>query len=418
MTRTNQSTQALALAAAAGLAALSVQALAEVPTYRVEVIETFTTTTTVRGAGQNGRVVGDQVLGGFVKPFVATLSGGIQTLPLPAGYNSGTALDVNASGEIVGAVDDAGLPFDAGEPAIWTPDGAGGYSVMIPDQLQQLDSPLGPLGVNGGMAVAINDSGTVVGWSRFQGFQGGPTTRFFKIGAPVNLGDAGFSGTVRDLNNNGIAVGDQIMFDLNTMTATDIGVPDPLQPGNVSFTNSIGFAINDSNEVVVAANLASVPTENYLTYTFTQTGGFDRLNPAQLPSRFVGFYDNNNLGDVSASGGVYFASEDTLVPSYNSLLDPADADWNTSIGFIDDARRVLTTGVNAATGENAIVMLVPDAGGCPADLSGDGVASFPDVGIFLGLFATSDPAADFNGDGAVSFPDVGAFIAAFASGCP
>ena len=419
MTRPNHTTKTLALAAAAGLTATTAPTLAEVPTYQVEVIETFTTTTTVMGAGENGHVVGWQGVGGFVTPFVATLADGIQTLPLPAGYNSGTAMDVNASGEIVGAVDDAGFPFDDGEPAIWTPDGAGGYTVVIPDQFQQLDSPLGPLGADGGMAVAINDSGTILGWSRFQGFQGGPTTRFFKTGAPVNLGDEGFSGTVRDLNNNGVAVGNTIVFDLNTMTATDIGLPDPTQPGNVGFTNAIAYAINDNGELVVTANTAGVPTENWLTYTYTDAGGYERLNPSQIPTRFVGdVYDNNNLGDVSAAGGIYFAAEDTLVSSYDSLLDPADADWDTSIGYIDDDRRVLTRADNAATGQSAIVMLVPDAGSCAGDLSGNGSVGFEDLNLFTAAFQTGDPAADLNGDGSVGFEDLNTFVAAFAAGCP
>jgi len=55
---------------------------------------------------------------------------------------------------------------------------------------------------------------------------------------------------------------------------------------------------------------------------------------------------------------------------------------------------------------------------CPADFNGDGVASFPDVGLFLAAFAAGDAAADFNDDGSVSFPDVGLFLAAFAAGCP
>jgi len=55
---------------------------------------------------------------------------------------------------------------------------------------------------------------------------------------------------------------------------------------------------------------------------------------------------------------------------------------------------------------------------CPADFNDDGVASFPDVGLFLAAFASGDPSADFNADGVTSFPDVGLFLAAFAAGCP
>jgi len=57
-------------------------------------------------------------------------------------------------------------------------------------------------------------------------------------------------------------------------------------------------------------------------------------------------------------------------------------------------------------------------GSCLADFNGDGVATFPDVGLFLAAFAAGDPAADTNGDGAVTFPDVGIFLAAFTKGCP
>jgi len=55
---------------------------------------------------------------------------------------------------------------------------------------------------------------------------------------------------------------------------------------------------------------------------------------------------------------------------------------------------------------------------CLADFNGDGLASFPDVGLFLAAFAAGNPSADTNGDGTVSFPDVGLFLAAFAAGCP
>jgi len=53
-----------------------------------------------------------------------------------------------------------------------------------------------------------------------------------------------------------------------------------------------------------------------------------------------------------------------------------------------------------------------------ADFNADGIASFPDVGLFLAAFAAGDPAADFTGEGSVSIPDMGAFLAVFAPGCP
>ena len=347
-------------------------ASADAPTYQVEVVEAYATTTTVRGAGEAGYIVGDQITAGQVRAFVATLEDGLILLPLPAGYLSSTALDVNVRGVVVGAVSDSGFPFDTGEPAVWTPDPEGGYSVDIPQQFDTVISPIGPLAVNGGMAVAINNGGTIVGWSRYQGFQGGPTTRFSLAASPVNLAELGFTATVRDLNNSNVAVGGGLRFDLDTNARTALGLPDLIQPGNVGFTDVIAYSVNEAGETVVAANLASVPTENYLTYVHNDAEGYRPLNPAQFPSRFVGFYDNNNRGDVSASGGVYFADEDALFPGYAALLDPADSAWTPALGFIDDQRHVYTTATNSSTGQNAIVVLTPiEPSPCDKDGNGD-----------------------------------------------
>jgi len=399
--------------------ALSASSLGVVPTYSVEVAATYTTTTTLRGASEAGHMVGDTVSVGLSLPFVATVADGLTLLPLPAGYVSGTALGVNASGVVVGAVTQVGTWDTSGEPVIWTPDGAGGYVVTIPQQFATVPGPLGTMSVDGGMAVAINEAGTVVGWSRFQGFQGGPTTLFSPTSAPVNLQPLGFDATVRAINNNGVISGGELVFDLNTNSViADIGVPQPLQPGNVSFTQAIAYAINDSNEAVVAADLASVPTENWLTYVHNVSDGYIRLNPSQLPARFVGFYDNNNLGDVSASGGVLFRAEDVLVQGYTGLLDPIDSDWTPALGFICNDRRVYTTAVNASTGENALVVLVPDPAPCSGDLNGDGVIDTADLGLLIGGFGGSDSVIDLNGDGVVDTADLGLLIGEFGSACP
>jgi len=202
-------------------------ALGDVPTYRVDVVATYSVTTTLRGASDAGHLVGDQVVGGASTPFVATLADGLLHLPLPAGYDSGVALGVNDAGVVVGAVDDSGFPFDLGEPAIWTPDGSGGYTVIIPQQFTMVDSPLGPLGVNGGMCVDINNNGIIAGWSRFQGFQGGPTTLFSTTGAPVNLQELGFEATVQAINDTGVLCGGQLIFDIATNTSSSIRFGNP-----------------------------------------------------------------------------------------------------------------------------------------------------------------------------------------------
>lgn len=396
------------------IAACGTAAVAEVPTYSVDVVATFSQTTTIRGASESGLIVGEQIINGMIRGFVASQGNGISMLPLPAGYVSSTALDANSAGVIVGAVHTSSFVFDGGEPAIWVPDGSGGYTVHIPQQFVTQPSPLGERAINGGMATAINEAGVVVGWSRYQGFQGGPSTLFSIDQAPINLGELGFEATVEDINNNNVAVGGNYIFDLNTNTATHIGVPDDV--GTVGFTHVLGYAINDSEQVVAAAHRATSTNEQWLTYLYD--GDWSPLNPSQIPTRFVGFYDNNNLGDVSASGGIYFAAEDALVLGYSSLIAPEDQHWTVAIGYMGNDRRVYTSAYDVGSDTNAIVVLVPDTGVCPADLTGDGSMNFFDVSAFLNAYNAMSPAADFTGDGMYDFFDVSAFLNAFNAGCP
>ncbi len=58
------------------------------------------------------------------------------------------------------------------------------------------------------------------------------------------------------------------------------------------------------------------------------------------------------------------------------------------------------------------------AGGCVADINGDGVLNFFDVSAFLSLFSAGDLAADMNDDGMLNFFDVSAFLVEFGAGCP
>jgi hypothetical protein len=401
------------LTAIAALALTTTPALADVPAYRVDVVETYAVTTTVRGASEDGLIVGDQVLVGLIQPFAARLGEGLAILPLPDGYNSGSALDANDAGVIVGTVSTSSLPLDFGEPAVWTPDGAGGYDVAILEQFASLPSPIGgSLAISGGQAIAINNDGDIVGWSRFQGFQGGPPTRFFTDAGPVDLRDLGFDATPRDLSDSGFVVGDQERLDIDSGALLEFGVPDPIQPGNVGFTNAIAYSVNDAGEMVVAANLASVPTENWLTYTYNDAAGYERLNPSQLPARFVGFYDNNNRGDVSASGGVYFADENALFTTgYAPLLEAGSTNWTVALGFINDQREVFTTAFDPGADVNAIVVLTP-INANPADLTGDGVVDASDLAALIAAWGSSGP-ADLDADGVVDAADLAALIAAW-----
>jgi len=143
--------------------------------------------------------------------------------------------------------------------------------------------------------------------------------------------------------------------------------------------------------------------------------------------------DNNYAAWFDASGATQLASGAVLEGTIDlqgelgslpdavhlAVLSYASADGST-LDMTNQVRWTLDADSDAEPDEFARVELCdlgPDPC-CAADLSGDGVVSFPDVGLFLAAFAAGDLEADFTGDDAVSFPDVGAFLAAFAQRCP
>ncbi len=403
----------LQIVSLAGIAGITCE---QVPTYSVEIIATFDTSTFLTGASEVGHAVGWQSDGlGTIRGFVANLDNGFTLLPLAPGHQSSAAMDVNSSGVVVGTSYDGTFPHDGGAPAYWTPDGNGSYIPGVPQQFNSLPSPLGQLTINGGQIVGINETGTMIGWSRYQGFQGGPTTQFFTDAPPINVQALGFQATVRDINNNNVIVGDGRRFDLNTNIITELGVPDPVS--TVGFSSVIGYTINDSNMVVAAARRATSGNDIYLSYVHDEANGWRPIDSSDIPTRFVGFYDCNNQGDVAATGGILFAEENLLVQDINSLLRPEDSQWQVNLGFIDNHRRFITTAFNSTTNVNAIVMLVPIGEDCLADTNGDGMLTPADFSAWVAAFNAASPSCDQNEDGVCSPADFSTWVANYNAGC-
>jgi hypothetical protein len=153
--------------------------------------------------------------------------------------------------------------------------------------------------------------------------------------------------------------------------------------------------------------------------TYIYDGVWSPLYPNQIGTRFVGLvYDNNNQGDVSAWGGVYFANEDQWFGSYDSLIEPVDQNWDPGIGYIGNDRRVYTTAFDASANTYAVVVLVPNTSICAADLTLDDELNFLDISAFLSSFSAGDPSVDFDQSGSLNFLDVSAFLGMFSDGCP
>jgi hypothetical protein len=93
--------------------------------------------------------------------------------------------------------------------------------------------------------------------------------------------------------------------------------------------------------------------------------------------------------------------------TYSFVSSQAPETGEATLGMWRDAGMSLTA-----------MITVPSAGGCPADMDGDGELNFFDVSAFLAAFGANDASADFDGDGMFNFFDVSAFLAAYGEGCP
>jgi hypothetical protein len=85
----------------------------------------------------------------------------------------------------------------------------------------------------------------------------------------------------------------------------------------------------------------------------------------------------------------------------------------------DGTNRVTIVAVEHSGNTNVVdaTITIGDPVVCPADINGDGLVDFGDVGAFVTAFSAQDPAADLNDDGVIDFGDVGTFVTAFSAGC-
>jgi len=182
----------------------------------------------------------------------------------------------------------------------------------------------------------------------------------------------------------------------------------------------------DTSPDVVVANGGAFPEPGDLSVFINNGDG------TLMPEYRVGAGDNPrklSAGDLNGDALIDLAVANTTSGDVTVLLGNGDGSFGSPLSLSvgdgpqhavlgdlnNDAMPDIAT-PNAGTDDASVIL--NESPVCAADFNADGVASFPDIGLFLGAFAASDPAADLTGDGSVSFPDVGAFLAAFAAGCP
>jgi hypothetical protein len=373
-THTLPSRALLALIGAAG-AALPLQAQA--PSYEATYLGPFLGP---RRMAADGLIVGTSTVDGNQRAYRATAAEGVALLPLPTGYASSWANDVNQAGVIAGAVGKFYTPDFSPQAVLWTPDGAGGYAIQL------LPALPGHIGAN---AVALNGVGDVVGYSTDGTFR-----RPVLFTAPGGLLDLTFTGIFdpQSINDQRVLVDRSFVakrMDLDTLVAESLGLP----AGPPSYMATAGADINAFGQVAGYAVLATSTSCAYAAALYTDGPGWDVLSGC---GPLNGARDVNDLGDVvmqlNAASYVRFAGLGTF--EIESLIQPAIGHWyvqNTYGLAINNARQIALVALNTTTGENGLVLLSPSPT-CQEDLglAGPGEAVLSLCGGNLAAGTTAD----------------------------
>lgn len=292
---------------------------------------------------ESGLVVGFSSDTGAQRAWVAGERFGL--LPLPAGMLSSAAFDVNEFGEIVGAVG----PFDysvefSGQPALWTPDGQGGYTVEV----------LGSLpGQTLGWARAINNIGDIVGTATVGGYR--RPVLYDGSNAPTDLSPTGIFDPV-GINDSREVVDQSFTakrLDLNTMMVQDLGKPDG------SFSGTRAISINAFGQVAGTAVQSCCASCPYITTRYTDGIGWETYLSCGTRN---GANDINDLGDFvswqNTYAGVYL--EGVGFTALEGLIDESGGHWYVyGATAINSKRQIAAFASNALTGEAGTVLLTP-----------------------------------------------------------
>jgi hypothetical protein len=307
-----------------------------------------------------------QVIGTFPmspaneRGWVASSGSPITPLPLPPGRMSSRVYDINEAGVIAGAVSSVSYadPSFGAIAAIWTPNGSGGYAV----------TELGKLpGDVGSAAKALNDVGDVVGYSR-----GGMFERAVWFTSPTGIADLTPTGAFdpTSINDQRVMVcysSHCSRLDLDTLVLEDLGVP----PG--SYQNTLGAAINASNQVAGVAILATSTSCDRQAARFTDGVGWQILSGCGSSNRAASL---NALGDVTlwSNTAAYVRFEGLGTFKTEDLIDAPLGHWFLFgiPGHINGLRQIAIAGSNSATGQSGVLLLTPRSDVGTLACAGDG----------------------------------------------
>jgi hypothetical protein len=272
------------------------------------------------------------------------------------------------------------------------------------------------------MALDIDASGRVVGQMHIEDY-GGPRAVIWDGDEVVNLGTLGSNRSVATgINNAGVVIGQSSMMDFGPVRGfrwtADTGLEALDLPPEMTISDA-----NDINDDGIIVGRVSNLGEAFAAYWTTD--GEPVVLPSAYPgSNFAQARRINEHGQILGNSmtesfesavmlwheGEGFRVQDYVVdlPTGITLQESAD---------LNDRGQILCHGFDSENFEFVTVLLTPISDECRVDLDGDGQLSLFDFLAFQNLFDAGDPAADFDGDGSLTIFDFLAFQNAFDAGC-
>jgi len=376
----------------------AVGARADVPSYRVEFLGAGWTATALNESGDACGSIspdGTSLLAGVShngQPFVV--------LPLPPGMQTSRAYDINNAGVIVGAVCPNQYVISQPTAAVWRPT-ASGYQVEVLGSL-----PGDPYS----SAYAINNLGDIVGGSGFPGWNLSSGVRFTASGTlPLPEGFLG-----GEINDQRVVMSGSRLLDLDTGQLVDVPLPQGIWQGFHSAD------LNNNNDFCgyIAGNSGC----STFPMRYRQAAGWEVLGGCGTTTSATSI---NDFGDALTyysftASGVQFVGEGYFM--LGSLIDPSQGVWNIQAGGangINNARQIIASARQGASGPIGAVRLSPIVNTCRADFNGDGTINPDDLADFIACFFALPPCptADFNSDAVTDPDDLADFISAYFAAC-
>jgi hypothetical protein len=313
-----------------------------VPKYSAEYLGESLGATTLSHSGQ---LIGNATIGGNTRGWVASSGSPLVPLPLPPGFISSNANDINAAGVIVGRVGPFYSPEFQEQAVAWFPNGAGGYTIQMLGKLP------GHIGSN---AVALNNVGDIVGYSTDGTFR--LPVWFTAPGGILDLNPTGVFDP-QSINDKRVLVDRSAnckRLDLNTMIAEPLGMP----PG--SYGATAGYAINESGQVAGMGVLTSGTQCPYTAIRYTNGIGWQVFSGCGSGN---GASDLNDVGDIimrlNVASYAYFDKVGAF--PIEDLIENTVGHWSVinAGGVINNRRQIAVAATNATTHQTGILLLTP-----------------------------------------------------------